>query len=1264
MSSKNGMKQVKDLSTAEGLTRFLRSKDIVVQQLIEISNGLLDDEYSSVLPNKVDFIFELLVDRLNDFKGNFKDFKLNYEIWLLFIKNWSNFSEEVVSQRNKIFKLLKISDIVEFVLKEIANDDNTKIGDRVKLLDSIMQMCDLVLSQLYLTITVEQGLNILQNYVRIIHQNTFNFQNVSRWTITINKMYNVSVSDKRITQKFTNEFSSRCLFGILRIISDNKIDETSKRILESIILETVLNKDNISFFKINVKTFLSILATETDTESSMLYLYKLAVWRINDVNVLQEVFILISDKFPTILTTLMSYLLALNRTLSKDFLSQLIEKCFISTDSNNYKLVSQILELNLELGVRFADKIFDLFILDGKNLDLNIFFEISSKVINCFARMRELEKLYEIWLGLIPINYNLFANDKFISLVSRETTSFSDSQLLNLLNITLLPKLSIETDRQQEEEEKENDNGSGDLKYKVDQCLIALITIVQSLFNSNQQRVNYLKPALFAALSSEIDLYSYSHKTILSFWRLKYLILCLYNDDDFEELNIEELGSKVTESWLESVSQGKDRNQYIYFTLFRLRELSEISISPQLIDDFIKYISDNRDDIELLKISFDRWLVFFNLFFSRDQIRQIVKIVLEDVNKKNINQAKEELWNQSFENEYIYEQHQIVQECIDQLIEIIAERKEPLLSYLELARKIPTQCFNRFDKIKLLNILYELSTKVGQPEIILKSLSIILNLLSQPTFKSNIESDIHKIYKLIEIAEESNNDFILNTILDIFTNIWKHNLNQHSDKLNEEWISNLLQNLTEFFNKFEVNRMEAKLPPEYLVCFVILTNIPSDKKGINREQLSNLSSNFAKSALSSLTTLVSNYNENEIVASSMSWLLRSLYEIDVDINNKQLFVEMKVIVRDVGKVTRSPTVKSHLFLLLCKLLDSTITESLYLMSLYVVLKTENLGADITFTDLDRGIENYLKKLDFDVFMDSLSSLLASFSEIEQNFDIYVSLLSIFLKNIHFFKAKDVNTRSQKLLTSALSTVSTYHDKLMAQDDDQDSKAILIVLNMLKSVLVDINWALTQYSFELIMSLVTKTIYSLQANLQIPNSTAIYVLSTQVVSNALLFHRFRLSGRHHLITSTFVPLMECLFIKNNKKVFNESMNSNKGAIFKSIDCATSFQRILSNLCEPPNNLQNNSAQLNSSSSLIKKSLRKHLPVLLINYVNFQSKYKMDNKIREEVANGITVIFDVLSQDELIVISASLDFAGRTYFRNLYDDYKKFGKWRDD
>lgn len=121
---------------------------------------------------------------------------------------------------------------------------------------------------------------------------------------------------------------------------------------------------------------------------------------------------------------------------------------------------------------------------------------------------------------------------------------------------------------------------------------------------------------------------------------------------------------------------------------------------------------------------------------------------------------------------------------------------------------------------------------------------------------------------------------------------------------------------------------------------------------------------------------------------------------------------------------------------------------------------------------------------------------------------------------------------------------------------------------------------------------------------------------------------------------------------------------KSSLSVNPECSRAYSRLLSNLCEPSitsKSLASN--QLTTASTLIKKSLRKYLPSLLVNYINLALTKNFSRENNDEIMMGIFNIFDVFSPRELETTVALLDSQGIVLYKTIYNDYKDHGKWKD-
>ncbi|KAH3667153.1 hypothetical protein OGAPHI_002802 [Ogataea philodendri] len=285
----------------------------------------------------------------------------------------------------------------------------------------------------------------------------------------------------------------------------------------------------------------------------------------------------------------------------------------------------------------------------------------------------------------------------------------------------------------------------------------------------------------------------------------------------------------------------------------------------------------------------------------------------------------------------------------------------------------------------------------------------------------------------------------------------------------------------------------------------------------------------------------------------------------------------------------------------------------------------------------------------ELLMDSLKTYLKNF-EAEELASIWLWVLDTdekdetvsYLLCVLLQIQSSENQYAQKLTIASLSTLL---------DLQLSVETAIQVGLVLKQLISGSSWMLTQYSVEQVVVFINKISQHLLETEQLTDAqTTLYLQNCQVLSNLVLFQRFRFSNRQHLLIHSFVGLLECLF------------KHNLGTA-----AATGFERLVSNLCEISASSVSNSeseSSLTSTVSFMKHQLRKFVPLLILNYVKFYLSYQMDPAIKDVLENSMFMVFDLLTLNELNFINMSLDSQSRIVYRSLYDDYKKFGKWREE
>ncbi len=1122
----------------------MRSKDTSIEDIIQVSNDLLDDNLDVYLPNKVIFVFELLCDRLGDNKS--KKYRVDPEIWLLFNKTWTLLDSQP-KIRNRTFQGLKFGEALASALSHT--------GSSKQFLETITTTINFVRFNSVISNNVfEFSLDILTQYLELLYKisNELEEEEVSIKVNGISSFLQSIISTEKISKKFTTNFASTSLPSILRL-SEARQQQYPQ--LLALIKKILLSKEQQESL---IPNLVSLINTKPSTGAIVNY-YRIIIDTIskNDIETAEKMFTLITEKHPTASEQLLGYLSSIKRTLSQTFLDSIIDKEF-SNNQQNWNLVSSVVQLDIEIGIKNSEKIMTS--LEEQDYEEDL--KLGEQLVNSFIRARELVNFFELWLKVIKTNStSRWLKPEFTEIVSNNIHVLSFSQLKTLIDLLLSSDVDVAE-------------------------LTLLNTVVQGLFKTQDTVLVQQARGLFSpiwTINQDQD----------QLWYLKFQLLCLYEDI-------------LDSSGFEKIIKESKSPKHIshYYTLFRVREIFEYDISP-VASKFLSFLKKSKQSSEILQTVFTRWFVLINLLFTSEQIEQIVDLLLSDVNSAS----------KIFENDLLFEQQKITEALIDQISSSFSDKKADKSFGIQVLKLIPIQCYPRRLKSLILDQLVDevLSKHSSNKQIILET---IQHILQTPTFRSKIESDISTIFKIVDTFPETN----------LFEKIWPHYIQQIKETTSQDFISSIIDHVTQSFSQGKSN----KLSSSFYIGFTILSNPPST----DASNVLKLKSAFVNASKRLLNSFIDKSKGKNL---EISWLLNVLYQLNLSVEDFKL---LKPSIQNFGKqLTEGDNVaKTNIFLLFSKFPQTGDFSIEYFEALYIVLRDSGISSE----ELLKGLGNVVSSLTQEEFSKSFKVLIESFNEHSDNSLYFVEILSIHWK---FFQRDSPD--SIKFFINSLSTVLLNFHKI------SHSQGLIHILNSIKTLLVEKTWIITQYGLELIITLLSKTADSLLISNNI-HSEEIYQSLTTTLSTILLIQRYRLSNRHHLIISLFKSLLACL----SKRQHNEILSS-------SINAGEKFSRVLTNLCEPSqHSFKEASNGLNSSTSLAKKALRKHLPVLLLSYIYFALKYSFNSHVREAILPGVFSMFDVFSQDELVLVSTSLDYSGRTYYRSLYDDYKKIGKWKTD
>ncbi|KAI5294501.1 hypothetical protein KEM52_003864 [Ascosphaera acerosa] len=189
--------------------------------------------------------------------------------------------------------------------------------------------------------------------------------------------------------------------------------------------------------------------------------------------------------------------------------------------------------------------------------------------------------------------------------------------------------------------------------------------------------------------------------------------------------------------------------------------------------------------------------------------------------------------------------------------------------------------------------------------------------------------------------------------------------------------------------------------------------------------------------------------------------------------------------------------------------------------------------------------------------------------------------------------------------------------------------------------------------------------------------------------AMVFGQYRqkLSGRMHLVVTLMQRLLRCLFIyeatpgavgvtharvvKITSTLPTWITAHSDCEVTREPACAVQYTRLLTLLCDPtvsavqrPTGTQGLNGWLTDNTKKVKSLAGQHLQYVVLEFAVCSLRARLQPVVRAALMPGLYAILDVMSQDGLKGMNASMDAPTRAMFRGLYEDYKRYGRWTHD
>ncbi|KAG7913853.1 hypothetical protein KL927_005079 [Ogataea polymorpha] len=714
-------------------------------------------------------------------------------------------------------------------------------------------------------------------------------------------------------------------------------------------------------------------------------------------------------------------------------------------------------------------------------------------------------------LWLKHCNQNsVLISDQFVTQVSQVIMDLSQKQ-----TIALISKY-VETFKDNE--------WSSVLLSAIAKCLLSSVTgsAHTAVTKTLQQTVQEAKPLFLQVLDYK--------QGNAHYWKLVTMILMIYDVEP-------------------NLTSG-EADEY-YFAYLRLCERDLSHCNETQTNQFINHYKSS--DLNFKRVIFRRWFVLMNAMLDKQQLR----ILVEEYLRVETEPVK------VLSNGVLHEQINLVREIINYIVHHFSEDPEKMAQYTE---QIPVNCYSRAQREHVLDLLISVPSDAA--------LASILMLLSQPTLKSKLESNLDVLVSFVDVSYDPRR-------LEIARKIFDAHLRQGS------------KFVCDAENKLQSNSLKTTL------CLL-----------------------RAERGAGKLNTQISQATVKRCVDSLSTGTQYLDYLVELKSWNREPDPSIKPVIKELGAKCDDKT-SEKLFELICYLRDTY--SPTYVLALYLNLRDSS--------EVISSLRTYLQELD----VEQISALWMWVLDSDENASKVCSLIGLFLQI-----QTPENPYAQKLAIASLS-------KLL--DLQLSTKDMTYVAQILKQILSSSHWMLTQYTVELIITFVnrvTKQLLDFEGSLG--EKQSLFALNCQLLSNILLFQRFRFSNRQHLITLSFIPLMECLF--------KLKLDASAGL---------AYQRLVGNLCEISASSVTNAetdSSLTRAVSYMKYHLRKFASLLIMNYLKFYLIYRLEPATKEALEASMFVIFDLLTTNELNYINANLDPQARVVYKVLYDDYKKFGKWREE
>lgn len=699
------MVDVNKFQSTESITRFLRNKDTEVSDIYTfVTQELFSDSINSsiYLPQKERFVLELLVDRISQSNKLSQKFLYSDQTWKLLNHIWKIGKNDprLTSIRSKVLTKLKFGDIFTKLLKELYSNNLYK--DAPLIDDLILSLTHLVHS-LKIHLSDDQNLTLIRYLLLLLeNSNLYTSETIQRLLHLVFFIFKLNNTNSiSYDTKHKSEFARTCLANTLIALQRHTTDSQVKSDLKYMLCKNIFSEDDKKATVTFISQFATVESNNKLNSDEVIFLLQLVIPKVG-AQELESIVQILMSFYPSYSTQLLKHVTDMNKTLSTDFLSSMVEKELHRGKDISFDLIIHCIKRNSDVTFKYSEEICKL-CSTGNPQSLMLFKEF----FDSYVKSREVEIFIKRWSELVQAYpANIFDSDEMIDYASLTISTLSYTQLSKLFESEV-------------ESYTQNPNLIPIFLLSVCKGMMKAVSgsIQNALSKTLIQNMYQLKPQFSRLLKTDSD----------SSWKLKFFILSLFDREEFED-EVEAL-----------LAQPHSRNDDYFYATLRILEQDVSQARPKFLQKLISYFKKQSTKAFRKKI-FCRWFRLLEVLLSKDEIKELIQKFMKHSTDQEIIEV--------LQIQLLDSQPNIMVEFVETFI--------TSTSYLKFYQYISAYALSKKQKIQILDNLLE---KLNDNEVP-NAKQIMLNLIALPTFKSKLEAEFDSLLQLATYCDPDLNQLI------------------------------------------------------------------------------------------------------------------------------------------------------------------------------------------------------------------------------------------------------------------------------------------------------------------------------------------------------------------------------------------------------------------------------------------------------------------------------------------------------------------------